>query len=70
MWGHSSHLLKISRNDKFNLTSRKETTHSLRGYESWGRFHGEEVEEGLGVVWVREDALTQLDIVPSDRGRI
>lgn len=40
--------------------------HLQHGYERWGCFQREEVEEGLRVVWVHKDALTQLDVVLSD----
>lgn len=65
LWGHSSHLLKLSRNNKFNLTPTTTTAVGHRagrgvvGSESaserWGCFQGEEVEGGLRVVWVQED---------------
>lgn len=40
--------------------------HLQHGYERWGCFQREEVEEGLRAVWVQKDTLTQLNIVLSD----
>lgn len=59
--------LKIKQKQQVEAASqgrgaRREVIRLQHGYERWGCFQTEEVQEGLKAVWVEKDTLTQLDI--------